>query len=122
MKKLLNNLHHPIHPKWKFVLPSKRVEEGYFEYGNFETCYFKFKIKLFQKKKNKNGVKRGHSIPYHHQQSPPTPPHGGSYPISEFSISKLQFSNLNFSMSKFPYSKLVTFPSNTSTSFQKYVL
>jgi len=38
------------------------VEEGYFEYGNFETCYFE----LISKKTNSNGVKRGHSIPYHH--------------------------------------------------------
>jgi hypothetical protein len=26
------------------------VEVGYFEYGNFETCYFEFEIKLFRKK------------------------------------------------------------------------
>jgi len=31
------------------------VEEGYFEYGNFETCYFEFEIKLFRKKKTKMG-------------------------------------------------------------------
>jgi len=31
------------------------IEEGYFEYGNFEACYFEFEIKLFQKKKLKRG-------------------------------------------------------------------
>jgi len=29
------------------------VEEGYFEFGNFETCYFEFKIELFWRKKTK---------------------------------------------------------------------
>jgi len=62
----------------------------------------------------KLGVKRGqrgHSIPYHHQQSPPTPPHGGPFWV------RFQFSNLDnidsmitFSKSMFPYSMLVTFP------------
>jgi len=64
----------------------------------------------------KQGGQRGHSIPYHHQQSPPTPPHGGSV-SGPFRVN-FQFSNLDnidsmlpfFSM--FPYSMLNTFPSN----------
>ncbi len=65
----------------------------------------------------KRGVKwgqRGHSIPYHHQQSPPhppTPPHGGSV------SGPFQFSNLDnidsmlpFFFSMLPYSMLIAFP------------
>jgi len=74
------------------------IEGSNIEYGNIEKCNVDTNLmskiwRLVMSKKNdgnikfiinlfnidsKNGVKRGHSIPYHHQQSPPHPtPHGG---------------------------------------------
>ncbi len=74
----------------------------------------------------KRGVKRGHSIPYHHQQSPPTP---RGTPFDPVLLSMLLFSKLNSmlpslcfrfnkpqSFSIFPYSMLNAFP-NFVTSF-----
>ena len=69
------------------------IEGSNIEYGNIEKCNVDTNLtskiwRLVTSKKNdgniefiidlfnidsKNGVKRGHSIHYHHQQSPPTP-------------------------------------------------
>jgi len=71
----------------------KTIEGSNIEYGNIEKCNVDTNLtskiwRLVTSKKNdsniefiidlinidsKNGVKRGHSIPYHHQQSPPNP-------------------------------------------------
>jgi len=71
----------------------KLVEGGYIEYGNIEkwggwlnrnhrdgNIKFNFKNGNIDSKTGSNRVKRGHSIPYHHQQGaphPPTPPPTG---------------------------------------------
>jgi len=91
----------PLDPRYKNTLNIKylgqesqsflRVEGGYIEYGNIEKCSgwlnrnhsdgnikFNFENGNIYIKTGSNGVKRGHSIPYHHQRSPPThPTHGG---------------------------------------------
>jgi len=52
----------------------------------------------------KRGVKRGHSIPYHHQQSPPFSKLNSMLPLLWFRFNKPQ------SFSIFPYSMLIAFP------------
>ncbi len=69
------------------------------------------------------GVKRGHSIPYHHQQGAPPPLTPRGPRLTPFLLSMLPFSKLNSMLpslwfrfnqpphfSMLPYSMLVTFP------------
>jgi len=38
-----------------YETPEQAIEEGYFEYGNFDTCYFEIRNNLISKKKTKTG-------------------------------------------------------------------
>jgi len=93
-----------------------RVEAINIEYGNIEDC----NIKLGVKRGVKRG-QRGHSIPYHHQQSPPNPnppphPMGGPFRVCfQFSILVSIDSMLPF-FSMLPYSMLIAFPLNSTKS------
>ncbi len=94
------------------MLMKLTVEGGYIEYGNIEKCSgwlnrnhsdgnieFNFENGNIDSKTGSNGVKRGHSIPYHHQRSPPHQPHprGTPFdpPFDPVLLSMLPFLKLN---------------------------
>jgi len=105
----------------------KQIEEGNIIYGNIENCNIDTNLtskiwRLVTSKKAKvtsnlsstyltstvktgsNGVKRGHSIPYHHQQSPPHPTGDPVWPcLIPFLLSMLNKSMIN---SMLPFSML----------------
>jgi hypothetical protein len=96
------------------------IEVGNIEYGNIENfcgllnrklsdgnIEFNFENGNIDSKTGSNRVKRGHSIPYHHQRSPPHPPTPRGTPFDPLFdpvlLLMLPFSKLN---SMLPFSKL----------------